>query len=165
MRLKNRESGLGITLWPQTWPLPITYKRETECKFSFITTHVLSDDILACSVIGEALLGLFSNWVFVPEIKRNQAQWLHDGEHRSIGIFMAGLGMSLDHCSSLFVRREWRAFMKLGSGQLSRIELCDLAFASASCQDLNDICALLWNNPLLGALLPLQNNLVELFNE
>lgn len=38
--------------------------------------------------MGEDPPGLFSNWVFVPEIERNQAQWLHDGKCRNIGIVM-----------------------------------------------------------------------------
>lgn len=77
----------------------------------------------------------------------------------------AGLGMSLDHSSSLFMRGEWRVFLELGTGPLGRMDLSDLAFASASCQDLNTVSTLLWNSPLLGMLLRSQSNLVELFNE
>lgn len=91
---------------------------------------------LISSSVGGNLLWLFPSWEFVPEIKKNQAQWLHDGEYRSINIVMV---QAIDVSGSLgFTLWEWKAFLELGDfGQLSGMQLGDLALASGSCQDLS----------------------------
>ena len=91
---------------------------------------------LVSSSGGGNLLWLFSSWEFVPEIKKNQAQWLGEGEYRSINIVM---GQAIDVSGSLdFTLWEWKAFLELGDfGQLGGMELGDLGLASDSCQDLS----------------------------